>query len=147
MLVTRQAACTRIESPEVNGIRLYVPNTKAVTFVDISNVSLDCDAFGAYDLTPDEYNGNVKQRLDMSFSPAEVLANFELICEHIKGLAKVEVKKGRGAKKAPDSVVKVSIEEVEAALAKRRELIAKVAAEKGVGISPATEVELSTSAE
>jgi hypothetical protein len=120
-----------------NGRHLYVAKTKRVGRVDLSAFEVPSD-LGVTNLGGEKF-GNVTQQLDFSRPEEEILASFRKVCEHMISLPPVEkVSRAKPAGEAKpkaqgwsQAVIEMSPEEKQ----KRADLIARVAAEKGVKVS------------
>lgn len=131
-----QKGFVKVQGPQ--GRAVYVANTKRVGRVDISGFEMEGDGFvvphcGVF--------GNVRQQLDMGLTKDEILANFRLLLITMKSLAPVEKPQRKPATPKADAPkgftrIDTSPEAREAAKAKRKELIEKVARETGKPISP-----------
>ena len=128
---------TKVLGPE--GHRVYVCGYGMVGQVDVSGFESTTPGL----LKSDGLNGNVTQHLDFSLPENEVLENFRLLLDHMMALEpKAKTEKAPKAKSKPE-VVGASEEVLRAreeAKAARKALIAKVAAEKGVEVSPSANV-------
>lgn len=137
---TVQSGFIRVEGAK--GRRLYVAATKRVGRVDISGFEVD---FGAK-VPHCGVFGNVRQQLDLSPELGEegILTNFRALVTHLLTLAPVEKVKVAPKPKAPKAkkakaegtVPAAPAPETTEAKAARMELIKKVAAEKGMKVSP-----------
>jgi hypothetical protein len=123
------------------GRNIYVAATKRVGRVDLSGFEM-LDAEGK--LIPGFVKphcgefGNVKQQLDFSLPQEDILQNFELVILHMKGLQPAERKpRPIGQTKPSDPKGWTTISKKD-----RKELIEKVAKEKGVKVSKKTKTEL-----
>jgi hypothetical protein len=150
LTLLEQSACWKVEAAKDR--RIYIVKTKKCGRIDISNFecprefgvkSPDCGEFGA-----------VKQQLCMSIDRTEeqILSNLKRVLEHMLTLPASEKVKKVPVAKTPTAPTEAAAEgpqkietvlpdlaELEAkrqAAEQRRLLIAKVAAEKGVAVSP-----------
>lgn len=130
-----------IKVPGERGRAIYIAKTKRVGRIDVSGfvsptkglVNLGDSKFGA-----------VEQQLNVGLPEEEIMENLENLLDHMLTLeARVTVKETKKAKEASDQAVGWSFqptqtEEQKAAAKKaRKDLIDRVAAEKGVTVSAA----------
>lgn len=127
-----QSGYHRIDGP--TGRRMYVANTKTVRRIDLSGFEVE-------KMKKEKVFGRVTGQLDLDPTLGEegILNLFRDTLKHMLTLppevkeAKPKAPKAENAKST--SSVPSSPEDKEAVEAKRRELIARVAAEKGVAVS------------
>jgi hypothetical protein len=133
----------RINSPASPSYRVYVPFTKRVGRIDVAGLPEADEVAGCRRMGGEKF-GAVAHQLDMSLPEADILANFEAVLAHISGLAAPEKKAkkfGPKAEKVAKEEVTSSPEEIEAKKARKARLLAKVAKEKGVEVSPNAEAQ------
>jgi len=124
------------------GPRVYVPKTKTVGRIDLNG-------FEVREAMPDKVRylggesfGGVKEQLlmDSSLSEEQILGNFLEILAHMASLPEFPKRaKGPRAGKKGASTPEPTEEEVKEARKRRARLLAKVAAEKNVRLSPEAE--------
>jgi hypothetical protein len=121
------------------GRNIYVAATKRVGRVDLSGFTCD------WGVTPHcgEF-GNVKQQLNFSQPEEAILADFAKTLELLASLPEVPAAE-RKPKSAPKTAAAQGWTTVQPK-ASRKELIEKVAKEKGVKVSEKTEAEFATQA-
>ena len=128
-----------IKVPGATGRIVYVSRTKTVARVDLSGFTAPEDV-----KTIKMDVGAVKQGIDFRQDEEKILADFAKVLEHLKTLParekEVKAKPGQitAAKGGEPPVAKLTDEQKAA----RRDLIKKVAEEKGVQVSPDTEAAL-----
>jgi len=112
------------------GRNVYIAKTKQVGRIDISGFLFDGP--GVTNLSEGEKFGAVGQQLDFSRTPEETLTTLGAVLDHMLTLdARVIEKKSVAPKAAPQAP------ETDETKKARRALIAKVAREKNVEVSPA----------
>lgn len=130
--VEQQKGWYKVHGP--SGYRVYVRRTDLVQSVALSGFTVENG--GVKDLGERSY-GNVHQELDFGRPEADIVNSFKEVLSFMKGLAPVvKVRKERVRTTGEKRAVKFVGTELEAARFGRKELIERVAAEKGVAISP-----------
>jgi hypothetical protein len=121
------------------GRNLYIAKTKRVGRIDLSGFEVPVE-MGVTNLGGEAF-GAVKQQMDFTLAEADILANFEKVLNHMLALPERVIEKKTTTPKPASlpkaqgwSVAPVASLDGDAA-AKRKALIAKVAAEKGVSVS------------
>jgi len=138
---TEQSGFLRVEGAKGN--RLYVASTKTVRRIDISGFETDRDLAKSPHTGP---FGNVKQQMRLDGDEGEVLFRFAELVDRLlaqpakqpaeKAPKAPKEKKAKGERKGWGATPKAPPPDDEAQKAARIALIKKVAAEKGMAISP-----------
>lgn len=136
----KQSGFYRVEGPK--GRRLYVAATKKCGRIDISGFTVP---FGAVPHFLGKF-GRVEQMLDMSLPAEDIMTNFSALVDHMLTLPpevkEAKPKAPKAKKEKNEGQAPSAPAESPDAKARRLELIRKVAAEKGMKVSPKTETEL-----
>lgn len=129
---------TLVGNYSTGGARIYIPHTKSVGRIDLSAFTLDPATFGTRDLGGESF-GNVKQQVDFSLPPAQVLVNIEAILLALRELPKPEKAPRKAPEKSASTPAPASTEPDP--VAQRRALILKKAQElmalRGMGVGDA----------
>lgn len=127
----------RFEAAE--GIRVYVPKTKTVGRLDLSGFEMGPDVAGIFRLGGLSF-GAVKQQVLFDRTEEEILATIAGVLDHMLTLPARE-KKAKKQPGTPTAEAKPAAEKP-AGKKSRKELIEKVAKEKGAKVSDKTQEEI-----